>query len=289
MTGGAAVGVDDDLAAREPRVPHRAPDHEAAGRVHVHEVLVLEPCLVVHVARQDRVEDALDQIRLDQRLRVEIVGVLGRDEHPLDLDRTLPAVLVDLVANRDLRLAVGPQVLELVGLAHLREALADAVRERDRQRHELVGFTTRVPEHHPLVAGAELVERIVVGGIVLRLERGVDALRNVLRLLVDRDEHAARIRVEPVVGARVADLRDLGPRDAWDVDVGRRRDLAADENEPRRQEGLARDPRVRILGEDGVEDAVGDLVSDLVGVALRYGLGGEMEAVRWCPAESRAS
>ena len=54
----------------------------------------------------------LDQVGLDQRLGVDAVAVLRRDEDALDLDRALVAVLVDLVADRHLRLAVGPQVRE---------------------------------------------------------------------------------------------------------------------------------------------------------------------------------
>ena len=174
---GAAVGVDDDLAAGQAGVAHRAADHELPGRVDEDEVLVLETLLVVERVRQDRMEDVLDQVGLDQRLRVEPVAVLRRDEDALDLDRALAAVLVDLVADRDLRLAVGPQVREHVGLAHLGEPLADLVRELDRQRHQLVGLVRRVAEHHSLVAGADTVERVVVA--VLGLEGIVDTLRDV--------------------------------------------------------------------------------------------------------------
>jgi hypothetical protein len=54
----------------------------------------------------------------------------------------------------------------------------------------------RVAEHHPLVARADAVERIVVARVVLHLVRRVDALRDVGRLRVDRDDDAARVRVE---------------------------------------------------------------------------------------------
>ena len=131
--------------------------------------------------------------------------MLRRDEHALDLDRPLAAVLVDLVADRHLRLPVGAQVREDVRLAHLRQPLRDLVREHDRQRHQLRASRRRVAEHHPLVAGADPVERVVVAGVVLHLEGGVDALRDVGRLLVERDDHAAGLGVEAVLGARVAD------------------------------------------------------------------------------------
>src|SRR2546423_5041842 len=65
VRGSAAVGVDDDLAAREARVAHRTADHELARRVDVDEVaVVLEPALVVEVVRQDRPDHLLDEIRL---------------------------------------------------------------------------------------------------------------------------------------------------------------------------------------------------------------------------------
>ena len=144
VRGGATVGVDDDLAPRQAGVPHRPADHELARRVDVDEVAILEAALVVERVREDRAEDVVDQVGLDQRLGVEPVAVLRRDEHALDLDGPLAAVLVDLVAHRHLRLAVGPQVRQHVGLANLREAVRDAVRELDRQRHQLgVSRSTR--------------------------------------------------------------------------------------------------------------------------------------------------
>ena len=73
------------------------------------------------------------------------------------------------------------------GLADLGEALGQAVGEVDRQRHEHVGLVAGVAEHHPLVAGALLVELVVLaGGARADLFGVVDALGDVGRLLVDR-------------------------------------------------------------------------------------------------------
>ena len=179
--------------------------------------------------------------------------MLRRDEDALDLDRPLRAVLVDLVANGHLRLAVGAKVRQVAGLPHLGQPLADLVREHDRQRHQLGRLARRVAEHHPLVAGAELVERVVVTRVVLHLVRGVDALRDVRRLLVDRDDDAAGGRVEAPLGVRVADLLELRSRRSRDVDVRLRRDLAGDDDEPGRDQRLAGDPAVDVVPEDGVE------------------------------------
>ena len=172
--------------------------------------------------------------------------MLRRDEHALDLDRPAVAVLVLLVADRHLRLAVRPQVRQHVRLAHCREPLREPVREHDRQRHQLLGLVRRVAEHHSLVAGADLVERILVA--VLHLERRVDALRDVGRLLVERDDHAARVGVEAELRARVADLADALAHEARNVDVGVRRDLAGDDDEAGRDQRLAGDATHRVVG-----------------------------------------
>ena len=206
--------------------------------------------------------------------------MLRRDEDALDLDRRLPSVLVELVADRDLRLAVGTQVADLAGAAHAREALADAVREDDRHRHQLGRLARRVAEHHPLVARADLVDRIDVAGVVLHLVRRVDALRDVGRLRVDRDDDAARVRVEAELGVRVADPADRLPNEVGDVDVRLGRHLARDDDEPGRDERLAGDAAVAVVAQHRVEDCVGDLVGDLVRMAFRDGLGREEELAR---------
>ena len=90
------------------------------------------------------------------------------------------------------------------------------VGERDRQRHELGRLVAGEPEHHPLVAGAELERR---RGVVAHLEGGVDALGDIGRLLLDRDERAARQVVEAVVGPGVADVADGVADDRLEVDV----------------------------------------------------------------------
>ena len=210
----------------------------------------------------------LDQVPLDLGLGIDPLAVLRRDQDALDLDGLLPAVLVDLVPDRDLRLPVRPQIRDDPALANVGEPTCERVRDRDRQRHQLRRLSRRVTDHEALVAGADTVERIVVAGIVLNLEGVVDALRDVGRLLVDRDDDAARLRVEAVLRARVADAGDRPADEPRDIDVGAGRDLAADDDEAGRDERLARDAPGGVVGEDRVEDGVGDLVGDLVGVAF---------------------
>jgi hypothetical protein len=136
------------------------------------------------------------------------------------------------------------------------------VGERDRERHQLLGLADREAEHQALVPRAA----------------GVDAHRDVGRLLVDRREDGAGLIVEAVLRAGVADVADRLADDLRDVDVRARRDLARDERGPGRHERLAGDPAVGIVGEDRVEDPVGDLVGDLVRVSLGDRLGREERA-----------
>ena len=268
----AAVGVDDDLAPRQPAVAHRPADHEPSRRVDqevLHELL-----LVVQIRRQDRQQHVLEQIGLDQRLRVHAVAMLRGDQDLLDLHRHAIEV-----ADGHLRLAVRAQVGHHVGLAHVGQALGELVRQRDRQRHELVRLAAGVAEHHPLVTGARDVHRVIVGGIVASLVGRVHALGDVRRLLVDRVDHRARVGAEPQVGIRVADLADRLAGHVLDVDVRVGRDLARHHDQAGVHERLARHAAVGVVTQDGIEHAVGDLVGDLVRVAFRDGLRGEQVLV----------
>ena len=60
-----------------------------------------------------------------------------------------------------------------------------------------------------------------------------------------------------------------------DVDVGRGGDLAGHQHQTGGQQGLARHPALRVVGQQGVEHRVGDLVGHLVGMALGHRLRGE--------------
>ena len=144
VAGGAAVGVDDDLAAGEAGVGVGAAEHEAAGGVGQQLVVV-----VGELRRQQRVDDVLVQVGLEQGLGVEPGLVLAGDQ-----DGAQPLGPAVLVVDGDLGLAVGPQVGHHAGLAHLGQPLGQPVGQPDRQRHEVVGLVAGVAEHHPLVAGA---------------------------------------------------------------------------------------------------------------------------------------
>ena len=97
-----------------------------------------------------------------------------RDQHRLQRHR-----LAVLVLERHLRLAVGAQVRHLAGLADLGQALGQAVGGPDRQRHQVGRLVAGVAEHHPLVAGALGVERVLAGLPTAHLLGAVHALGDV--------------------------------------------------------------------------------------------------------------
>ena len=138
----------------------------------------------------------------------------------------------------------------------------------DRRRHQLGRLVAGVAEHQALVAGTGV--EMVVAGLV-------DALGDVVGLLVVADHDGTALVVDAVVGVVVADALDGVARDLDVVDVRVGRDLAGQHHEAGVAQRLGGDARARILREDRVQDGVGDLVRDLVGMAFRDGLGGEEE------------
>ena len=275
VAGGAAVGVDDDLAAGQAGVAHRAAGHEPPGRVDQHEARLGQPLVRAQVRRDHRHQHVLDHVGADLLLVVHVGMVLGRDQHPLHRHRHQPAVPL-AVAHRHLGLAVRPQVGHRLRLARGRQPGGDALRELDRQRHLLRRLVAGVAEHHALVARALRVD-VAVGAVVLKLVGGVDAAPDVGRLLVERHHHAAGRGVEAEVGAGVPDVADDPANDAGDVDVGVGGDLAGHHHQAGRAEHLAGDTAVAILGQHRVQNPIGDLVGDLVRVPLGDRLGREQE------------
>ena len=190
MAGHAAVGVDDDLAAGEAGVADRAADHEAAGRVD-EEVLLRVQLRAGRRARRGRIgcDHVLPEVGADQRVGVDAVLVLGRDQDLLDLDRA--AVLV---ADRDLGLAVGPQVGDdLVACGPRRAGARAGGRARSAAASAPASRWTRSRtsspgRRRPATSSSSSSPAVRV------LERVVDALGDVGRLLVDRVDDARTSR-----------------------------------------------------------------------------------------------
>jgi hypothetical protein len=248
VTAHAAVGVDDDLAAGEAAVALRSADDEATRRVDV-ELRVL----VDQLLRDDLLDHQLDD-GLAERLVFDALVVLRRDDDRVAADRH-----VVLVLERDLRLAVGAEEVDLAALADARELARELVRVIDRRGHQVGRLVGRITEHEALVARALLlVEAFALG----------DALRDVRALLLDRAQDGARVAVEADRRVVVTNLEHRAAHDGRHVDGGGRGDLTRDDHHAGLRERLARNARLRVLRQDGVEDRVRDGIAKLVRVPL---------------------
>ena len=251
----AAIAIDDDLAAREPRVTLRPTNNEPPRGVHEHiAVLDVESGFANH--RPDHVPDnAGTELPV-----VDHVGVLRRHHDLVDADR-----LGALVEHADLCLAVGTQPGQLAGLPHFGQPLRQAMGDHDRKGHQRRRLIRRVPEHHALIA----------------CPARVYAERDVGGLAVDRREDGAGLRIEAEVRVGVADRGDRAAHDVGDMDVGRGRDLARDDGHAGRHQRFAGNPGLGIFQQNGVEDRVGDLIRDLVRMSFGDGLGSEDVTMSW--------
>ena len=246
-----------------PASPVGTADHEATGRIDQE----LGAAVLHVVGVEHRLDDLFDDGLADGALR-ELpastpLGVLSGYDHGAHRDRPVVFVL-----HRHLRLAVGPQPLDVrvtgQSLPHPSQSLHDPVGQHDGQRHPLASLVGGVAEHHALVAGP----------LLLGLPR-IHAHGDVGRLLVDRGEHRAGPSIEPVGRVGVADVLDGLPHQIGDVHVRGRRDFPCHHRHPGRDQRLARHPAVGVARENRIEDGVGDLIRHLVRMPFGHRFGGE--------------
>ncbi len=220
---------------------------------------------VAQLGRDHWLDDHLDDV-VAQPVVGDVVVVLSGDYHRSHRDGLAAAVF-----DRHLRLAVRPEVVDQLLVAHLGETSREAMREGDRQWHQLGRLAAGEAEHHALVAGALIVDVRPAAC----LERLVDAALDVGRLLVDRDQRPAGSVVEAEASVGVADPAHGVANDGLEVDVGVGRDLADDHHRAGRGGRLTGDSGARVVADDRVEDCVRDLVAHLVRVTLGHRFGGE--------------
>ncbi len=137
-------------------------------------------------------------------------GVLGGDNDGIDSNRFVTRIL-----NGYLGFAVRPQIIEQAFLAHIREAPRQLVRQHDRHRHQLRGLIARISKHHPLIAGAAVI----------------DSHRYVSRLRIYRSDDATGIAIESVLRSGIADLANGFADDLRNVDPHGSGDLAGHDDQ----------------------------------------------------------
>ncbi len=256
MAADAAVGINDDLAAGQPRVALRPPHHEHAGTVDQH-LRIVGQAIAQHGAHH-----MLDDVCAHALGR--LLGMLRRHDDACHAHR-----FATLILDRDLRLAVRPQVRQRPILAHRSQLLAQLVGQGDRQRHHIIGFVGRVAEHHALITRTELI-----------LARTPSDMR---RLLLDQHLHVAGLGVDARRLAVVADLRDRLARDLLVVGLEDTGDLAEQNHVLALDGGLTgyasmRPICRRIAAQDGIQNGVRNGVADLVRMSFGHRLRSERAA-----------
>jgi hypothetical protein len=159
--------------------------------------------------------------------------VLGGQHHGLD-----GVGLAVQVAQRDLRLGVGPQPRQAAVAAHLGLALDQPVRQEDGHRHQAGRLVAGIAEHQALVARA-LVE---VEALAF-----VHALCDVARLLAVGDDDRAGVGVEADQRIGVADAADGLARDGVEIHARVGGDLARQDHQVVLHQGFGGDARARVL------------------------------------------
>src|SRR5215471_16769161 len=157
--------------------------------------------------------------------------MLRRYDDGVDPDRFSVSVL-----DRDLGLAVGPEIIHQPLLANVSQPPRQLVSVCDRHRHQLGRLVAGESEHHPLVAGPAYV----------------DSHSYVGRLSIYGGHYGAGVAIEAIFGASVADLSDRLPSDAGIIDSRRGRYLASNNHEARCKKRLACDAAVGIFLQDSV-------------------------------------
>ena len=255
MRAGAAVGVDDDLAAGETRVALRTADHEAAGRVDQELGFRSDP-----FSRKHRLDDAFDHGFRELGLHLVAVahfrGMLRGKHNGVHRLRTSIHI-----AHGELALRVRTEEGQRAVLAENGLLLHQAVCVVDRGGHQRVGFVARVAEHQTLVAGTGF-ERVV--------RSLVNTLLDVGRLLVVANENGTAAVINAVFGIVIANLTEGVAGNADVIDLSGGGDFASEHDESRGAEGFCSDATVGILLENGIENGVRDLVRHLVRMAFTH-------------------
>ena len=258
MRRGAAVGIHDNLAPRQPRIAIRPADDELAGRVHEQLVVARHPALGQHGFHH--IPHQLADFGL-----LHVLRMLGRYH---DGRRTYRFAIAILQTHLAFCIRQNPR--ESTTAAAFGKLMQNPVRVKQRRRHQLRRVAAGETEHNPLIARAFVLIRT-----------GIDALRDIGGLLVYMVEHAHRVPAEALL--RVADILHYFAHDFFHPPVRHRiraAIFAGDGDMVGGGERLNRRPRLGVFGKAGIDDGVGHLVADFVWVALGDGFTGENIAVR---------
>ncbi|CAB4667695.1 unannotated protein [freshwater metagenome] len=89
--------------------------------------------------------------------------MLARNHNGVDSGGAIVLVVFD----GDLGLTIGAKVRHSTVLAHFGQLLSQAMRQRNRERHQLKGVGAGISEHQPLVTGSLAIKGIAATAFTL--------------------------------------------------------------------------------------------------------------------------
>ena len=202
MSTATTVCVDDDLATSQSTIAVWSADFKSSSWIHPDFDSVMPP-IAKHWSN-----DVLGHfIRKFSLAIIPHWMMLCGENNVHDLARSCSVVF-----DSNLTLCIGAQSLDDFLLANFSLSSDQAVRQHDRQRHQLTRFAARESEHHALIACALRL-------LFLRRCLDIHATRNVRRLATERDQNATRATIESFVGRVITDAKHGIPHNLWNVHI----------------------------------------------------------------------
>ncbi|BBG31385.1 glutamyl-tRNA reductase [Zymobacter palmae] len=249
VTRHATVSINDDLAASQTTVAHRATNDEVAGRVDVEAGVFGDPFCRQYIA-DNQLFHGLTQFFL----RHVFIMLSGQHDR---FDRFRLAFGV--VAEGQLAFRVRTQPWQRAILAQLGLTFDQSVCVMDRRRHQRRGFVGGIAEHQPLITGT-----LIFGAAT------IDALSDIDALLADQVDDTARCAVETDLRRGITDIENHVTNQVFQVNPCACGDLACHYRHASLDQRFTRNTCLLVTCNQGVQYRVRNLIRDLVGMPFGY-------------------
>lgn len=248
-----SITIDNDLSAGNTSIGSGSADGEhVAG---VDDVLGLWSDVLL----RNNLLDKLGHHLGFDLLGVDAWGVLDAHQDSVDSQRSQSTVDL-LIFHSHLRLGIRSGPREGAVESEVIQLLEELGSQNVGQRHQFFGLIGSVSHHEALVAGTDLIDRLL----------DVDSIADLARLRVDRDDYLAGLRVESDIPAGVAEFLGSLSDNLLVVDFSLACDLAQNHDHVAFGGSFTSNSRVWILLKTGVEDRIRDVVTELIWMAARY-------------------
>ena len=257
MTSPAAVSINDNLAARKPRVALRAADNEFARGIDENARITLH-----EFCRNNRFNDVFDKV-FANLFQSNIFVMLGGNNDGFHSHR-----LAVFISHRHLSLAVRAQVRQRAVLADFGQAACQTLCQSDGQWHEFRRLIGGITKHHALVTGTNGIGFIQFA--FTGFERLINALRDIRGLFVKGYQNTAGLVVKTISCIGIADFLNGAADNLGNIHIAAGRNFTDHMHLTGSHQCFTRHTALWVLGDNRVQNTVGNLVSHFIGMTFRY-------------------